>query len=166
MNTATIKIPSALMFIGFVGALEVEGESLTWSPEDAPVLTVGDDMRTIYIFGGVEEMEVVDRGDQETIMSIKWQGFTGRGYEGVVGGVEFETPESLMLVGKLDAITYIAPRDMGEGEWTAFRHRFEEGDAPVLHFGDDGNLYIVGGSYRFTQRGIVDDSDKAHADVV
>lgn len=164
---ANMKMPNALMFVGFLAGIEVEGEELTWSPETAPILAVGDDMRTLYIIGDdVKEMDVVDAGDQSKLMEAKWTGFTGRAYDGTVGAVEIELPNAVNKIARVQAVSYVAPRDMGEGEWSLFRHEFERGDAPDLMLGDDGNFWFYGGEYRFTTRGIVDDSDTRHANVV
>ena len=164
---ANLKIPDALMFVGFLSGIETEGEELTWSPDTAPILTVGDDMRTLYIIGdAVETMDVVDAGDQSALMEAKWMGFTGRAYDGTVGAVSIALPDWVEQYGRVQAVSYVAPRDMGDGEWSLFRHKFARGDAPDLMLGDDGNLWFYGGGYRFTTRGIVDDSDTAHANVV
>lgn len=164
---ANLKIPDALMFVGFLSGIEVAGEELTWSPADAPILAVGDDMRTLYIIGeAVESMDVVDAGDQSQIMAAKWTGFTGRAYDGTVGAVAIVLPDSVQHIGRVQAVSYVAPRDMGDGEWSLFRHAFAHGDAPDLMLGEDGNLWFHGGGYRFTTRGIVDDSDTRHANVV
>lgn len=171
-DTATVTVPSALMFVGFLSALETDGETLTWSPADAPILAVGDDMRHLYIIGdAVVTMGVVDQGDQTELMGAKWQGFTGRAYDGIIGTASMTDPSILELevVNRVQAVTYVAPRDMGDGEWSMFRHKFAKADAPTLCLGNDGDLYLIDsgtGGYRFTTRGIVDDSDTAHADVV
>ena len=164
---ADLKIPEALMLVGFLSGVEVEGEELTWSPETAPILAVGDDMRTLYIIGdAVEKMDVVDAGDQSQLIAAKWAGFSGRAYDGIVGAVAIELPDAVEHIGHVQAVSYVAPRDMGEGEWSLFRHKFAHSDAPDLMLGNDGNLWFYGGGYRFTTRGIVDDSDTAHANVV
>ena len=164
---ANMKMPKALMFVGFLSGIEVDGEELTWSPEDEPILAVGEDMRTLYIIGdAVGKMDVVDAGDQSQLMAAKWTGFTGRAYDGTVGAVAIAPPDSVQPIGRVQAVSYVAPRDMGEGEWSLFRHAFAHGDAPDLMLGNDGNLWFHGGGYRFTTRGIVDDSDTAHASVV
>ena len=164
---ADLTIPNALMLVGFLSGIEVDGEELTWSPETAPILAVGDDMRTLYIIGdAVEQMDVVDAGDQSQLMAAKWAGFSGRAYDGIVGAVAIALPDSVQTIGHVQAVSYVAPRDMGDGEWSLFRHEFERGDAPDLMLGNDGNFWLHGGGYRFTTRGIVDDSDTAHANVV
>ena len=170
MNHANITVPKELMFVGFLSEIEVEGEVITWSPKDAPILAVSESMRALHIIGdAVEAMEVNDAGDQSDLMKAKWEGFTGRAYDGIVGTVDFSVPSELEFINRVHAVTYVAPRDMGEGEWATFRHQFARRDAPMLCYGNDGNLYFVDsgdGGYRFTTRGIVDDSDTAHAHVV
>lgn len=60
-----------------------------------------------------------------------------------------------LVVGKLAGVMYEA--DRGDGKHNYF-HRFKGSSRPLLISDHDGNqLGIVGGRYRFTDRGIVDD---------
>lgn len=61
-------------------------------------------------------------------------------------------PPVLTKVGPCVAIEYIATR---EGERATYRHTFDKKSRPALAT-DGDHLYLIGGSYRFTDRGIVD----------
>jgi hypothetical protein len=67
------------------------------------------------------------------------------------------TPKSksvLIVVGSLDFVGYTTKRD---GKVESYQHRFAKHARPLLAVSHDGhNLYILGGEYRFTARGIVD----------
>ncbi len=57
-------------------------------------------------------------------------------------------------VGQLAGVMYEATRD---GEKELYLHRFKKSSRPLLISNHDGSqLGIVGGQYRFTDRGIVD----------
>lgn len=59
-----------------------------------------------------------------------------------------------LAVGKLAGVLYVAKRD---GKTDRFFHRFKSSSQPLLIANHDGSaLGIVGGRYRFTDRGIVD----------
>lgn len=59
-----------------------------------------------------------------------------------------------MVIGELDAVCYTTVRD---GETESYKHEFRKKSRPMLVSSADGkNLYIVGGSYHFGARGIVD----------
>lgn len=58
------------------------------------------------------------------------------------------------LVGSLDAVCYTTVRD---GVTEKYIHRFRKASRPLLASSHDGkSLLILGGGYRFTERGIVD----------
>jgi hypothetical protein len=66
-------------------------------------------------------------------------------------------PKAATFVGLCDGVLYTAVRD---GQRQRFIHRFRLKDRPVLACSPDGRqLLLLGGSYEFTDRGIVDDSD-------
>lgn len=70
------------------------------------------------------------------------------------------TPRALMLLGDLDGVLYTCVRD---GEVERYIHEFRKRDRPQLAVAPGGRqLYIVGGAYRVTSLGIVDDSDTRH----
>jgi hypothetical protein len=68
-------------------------------------------------------------------------------------------PDALLFVGMVNAIEYDTVRD---GVEEKYRHRFSKKDRPALCSTYDGKmLYLLGGAYNFTERGIVDASDKS-----
>lgn len=69
-------------------------------------------------------------------------------------------PDVALVVGTLDGVLYTAVRD---GVSERYIHEFAKRDRPILAASADGRqLVIVGGGYRMTELGIVDDSDKKH----
>ena len=167
------SVPSETMFIGFLRALELEsGYVMEWTPDDAQVICVGHDMRQLYL-GNVDTFTISDYVgvDNDAVMRAKWEGFTGRVYDGGMGDIQLKDidqrdVDAALMLEPITAITYLAPRDMGEGEWTTFTHQFAQSDRPVMMLAaDGGDVYILGGRYRFTTAGIVDDSDIHHAHV-
>jgi hypothetical protein len=65
-----------------------------------------------------------------------------------------DVDDTMVVVGTIHAIAYTATR---EGETHLYEHQFSESAAPVLAVSYDGKrLYLLGGSYRFTHRGIED----------
>jgi hypothetical protein len=63
-------------------------------------------------------------------------------------------PEVGFVVGTLDAVLYTTVRD---GITESYQHKFKKNSQPLLCSTHDGKqLVIVGGRYRFTNRGIVD----------
>lgn len=71
-----------------------------------------------------------------------------------------ELPEVVTVIGTLDGVLYTTVRD---NKTEKYVHEFAAPDAPLLAVSPDGRqLIIIGGGYRFTELGIVDDSDKKH----
>ena len=69
-------------------------------------------------------------------------------------------PRVATVVGVLDGVLYTAVRD---GRTERYIHDFARPDRPLLAVTPDARqLLIVGGGYRFTALGIVDDSDRKH----
>lgn len=61
-------------------------------------------------------------------------------------------------IGYLDEVTYTTWRD---GKKERYRHTFKAVDRPMLCADPTGRtLVLIGGNYKFTARGIVDDSDR------
>lgn len=91
--------------------------------------------------------------DAEAAMKT-FEEFTGHKSEHVAT-VEISLPSSAAVVGKLIGIAYEAVRD---GKTIQYMHPFEPGCEPTLAVapGKQAQLLIVGGSYTFTDHGIVD----------
>lgn len=83
-----------------------------------------------------------------------FQDFTGHAGE-ILGKVEFPAPpKSALVIGTLIDIGYVTVRD---GKTERYRHTFRAASRPLLCSSDDGKqLFIYGGRYNFTDRGIVD----------
>jgi hypothetical protein len=67
-------------------------------------------------------------------------------------------PKVAIAIGDVDGIMYTTERD---GEVQKYIHKFAQRDRPILAVSPDGKqILFVGGNYTFTERGIVDKSDK------
>lgn len=67
-------------------------------------------------------------------------------------------PKAVAVIGELDGVLYTTIRD---GVKEKYIHKFAAKDKPVLCISPDGRqIVLVGGNYVFTERGIVDMSDK------
>ena len=67
-------------------------------------------------------------------------------------------PKHLAVIGELDGVLYTTTRD---GQRERYVHEFRKRDKPLLCVSPDGEqLFIVAGRYVFTERGIVDRSDR------
>ena len=70
-------------------------------------------------------------------------------------------PTVAAVIGECDGVLYTTVRD---GVTEKYIHKFRKSDKPLLCVAPDGRqILLVGGRYRFTELGIVDDSDKKHA---
>lgn len=68
-------------------------------------------------------------------------------------------PRVAVAIGEVDFIGYTTVRD---GRVEKYIHRFNAKDKALFVISPDGrSIYLVGGRYRFTERGIVDLSDKS-----
>lgn len=68
-------------------------------------------------------------------------------------------PKVGVAIGKVDGILYTTVRD---GVLEKYIHKFHKGDEPLFVVAPDGKaLFMIGGRYDFTERGIVDKSDKS-----
>jgi hypothetical protein len=75
-----------------------------------------------------------------------------------------ELPRVAAVIGECDGVLYTTVRD---GQTEKYIHKFRKADKPLLCVAPDGRqIQLVGGRYRFTEAGIVDDSDKKHAHLV
>lgn len=65
-----------------------------------------------------------------------------------------QMPVAVLAIGQVDGIMYSTVRD---GIAEKYIHRFKSSARPLLTASPDGKqLYLIGGSYDFTERGIVD----------
>jgi len=68
--------------------------------------------------------------------------------------VEFDVPKVVMVMGNVKAIEYDTTM---KRKTQLFRHDFAPGSRPLLcACGKTGQLYLIEGRYRVTERGIVD----------
>ena len=68
-------------------------------------------------------------------------------------------PKVGVAIGEVDGILYSTVRD---GQLEKYIHKFRKSDRPLFVVAPDGKqLFLVGGNYTFTERGIVDASDKS-----
>lgn len=89
----------------------------------------------------------------------RYERFTGHDAE-VFGSIEFPNLDgvAVAMIGECDGVLYTTVRD---GKTERYIHEFEEADKPLLCVTPDGRqLLLIGGRYRFTERGIVDRSWK------
>jgi len=85
-----------------------------------------------------------------------------RRYEDFTGHVaepravfDFRVPPVAAAIGECDGVLYTTVRD---GQRESYIHKFRKGSKPFLCVSPDGKLLLlVGGSFTFTERGIVDD---------
>lgn len=67
-----------------------------------------------------------------------------------------EVPDVMLVVGDIDGVMYTTVRDGVEEKYV---HQFKKKSKPLFCVSHDGKqLYLIGGSYDFTERGIVDRS--------
>ena len=67
-------------------------------------------------------------------------------------------PSVGVAIGEVDGILYSTIRD---GRLEKYIHKFNRRDRPLFVVSPDGKqLFLIGGNYSFTERGIVDASDK------
>lgn len=83
--------------------------------------------------------------------------FSGHEAESI-GKVPAPRPlKTAIAIGECDGILYTTVRD---NRTEKYIHKFRKADRPLLTVAPDGSqIVLVGGNYRFTERGIVDDSD-------
>jgi hypothetical protein len=68
--------------------------------------------------------------------------------------VRVNLPAVAIAIGRCDGILYTTVRD---GAKEKYIHRFKAKAAPALACSPDGKqLYLIGGNYAFTERGIID----------
>ncbi len=68
--------------------------------------------------------------------------------------IPLNTPKAALQVGSCDGILYTTVRD---GVTEHYIHKFKKSAQPVLAASSDGKqLFLLGGNFNFTERGIVD----------
>jgi hypothetical protein len=68
--------------------------------------------------------------------------------------VDVQHPDVLLIVGHCDGVLYTTERD---GVMEKYIHEFKKRARPLLCSSHDGQaLYLLGGDFTFTHRGIVD----------
>lgn len=82
--------------------------------------------------------------------------FTGHDPE-VIGAIDKPViPDALLAVGEVDGILYSTVRD---GKLEKYIHKFAKQSRPLFAVSPDGKqLFMLGGAYNFTERGIVDET--------
>lgn len=79
--------------------------------------------------------------------------FTGHDGKNI-GKVKLPSHKAGVVIGDCDGILYTTVRD---GETESYIHKFKKNSRPLLIASHDGKtLYLIGGSFTFTDRGIVD----------
>jgi len=69
-----------------------------------------------------------------------------------------DLPKVVAVIGEMDGVLYTTVRD---GVEESYIHEFKSKDKPLLCVSPDGRqILVIGGAYVFTDRGIVDASDR------
>lgn len=90
--------------------------------------------------------------------ALLYERFTGHEAQGIAEIEVPPLPAEVAVIGECDGVLYTTTRD---GRVEHYKHDFAHGDKPLLCVSPDGRqLLMVGGNYLFTERGIVDRSDK------
>lgn len=85
--------------------------------------------------------------------SANYEDFTGH-EAGIIDELKVQWPDVAFKFGLCDSIEYETVRD---GKTEYYRHEFKKSSRPILISDYDGNsIALVGGCYRFTNRGITD----------
>lgn len=105
---------------------------------------------------GQAARRITSRKDVQRAADL-YERFTGHDAE-VIGKFYIPAlPKTAVAIGTVDGIMYTTVRD---GRTEKYIHKFKAKDKPVFAVTPDGKqILFVGGSYTFTERGIVDDSD-------
>lgn len=88
-----------------------------------------------------------------------YEKFSGHEAE-AIGRVKVKPlPKVGVAIGDIDGVLYTTIRD---GKVEKYIHKFAAKDKPLFVVSPNGDaLFLVGGRYTFTERGIVDKSDKS-----
>ena len=86
--------------------------------------------------------------------AMLYENFTGHGGE-VIAKVPMPImPKALAVIGEIDGIMYDTYRD---GKLEKYVHRFSKKARPLFCVSPDGSqIFLIGGSYKFTERGVID----------
>lgn len=83
-----------------------------------------------------------------------YERFTGHPGDDIVEFPRPTIPDALVEIGECDGILYTTVRD---GRTEKYIHKFKKSARPLLCSTPDGSaLFLLGGEYDFTERGIVD----------
>ena len=83
-----------------------------------------------------------------------YKNFTGHDVDVAEKIAKPKIPDVLVSIGEIDFIGYTTVRD---GEIEKYIHRFSKKARPLFAVSPDGKaLFLLGGAYNFTERGIVD----------
>ena len=101
----------------------------------------------------------VSRQTQIRMAADRFEDFTGHEPEDIDRVNIPPLPKAVALMGELEAVIYSTVRD---GKREKYIHKFRAADRPALCVSPDGKqIVLVGGNYTWTERGIVDASDKS-----
>jgi len=91
----------------------------------------------------------------ELIKAAKlYENFTGEPGELIARVSPPKCPKVLAVIGEIDGIMYDTFQD---GELEKYVHRFDKKSRPLFCVSPDGKqIFLIGGQYKFTERGIVD----------
>lgn len=83
-----------------------------------------------------------------------YENFTGHDGE-VIAKIKISPmPKAVAVIGEIDFIGYTTFRD---GQSEKYIHKFAKAARPMFCVSPDGKqIFLIGGEYRFTERGIVD----------
>lgn len=91
--------------------------------------------------------------------ALLYERFTGHEADEAVKINVPSTPREAVCIGDVDGILYTTIRD---GKVEQYIHKFAKNDRPLFCVTSNGKqILFVGGRYTFTERGIVDKSDKS-----
>lgn len=86
-----------------------------------------------------------------------YENFSGHEAELVETIKKPEYPDVLIEIGDIDGILYTTTRD---GQIEKYIHKFHKDAKPLFCVSPDGSqIFLIGGEYDFTERGIVDRTD-------
>lgn len=83
-----------------------------------------------------------------------YENFTGHDGEVIARVKPPKLPKSVAVIGEIDGLMYTTVRD---GVHEKYIHKFRKSARPLFCVSPDGKqIFLLGGSYEFTERGIVD----------